>query len=352
MEEKNRKPKTKKKVRESEHEPERGIAHEQGVAKDENSMTDILERVLPVVSLILAFAAVIVFYRRFMPQPKQVDAAETMLAQGQQTSSSANQDGYTGLEDSWLSDENFTTGNADLDYQVKAFCDALSYEDLSAAENAQNVFDTIVWSSLEDRSEDEKPTGDEWTIVSAKHYFSSGIPEEGVGGTGDEYEFSAVASYCLQYFGFKDAWAIPILRDSAGSGQTGGAVVLVTNEDGQKCLCDSRYGSEGWMLDFESHPITVEDIGQDLTRAEDMGLSVKMAPSIDVTETARSSSSSGDSASDSTDYAANDTANESADTSQSSYDYSEGYGDYSEYSDNSSGYSGDSSSYDDTYGYY
>lgn len=237
------------------------------------SPATLLGRILPVVSLVIAFVAVVVLMHRLLPPTANEGAATAPSAQDPQVlASSSNTDDYAGVEDQWVTSNSFTTGNKELDAQVKAFCDAHTMEGLSAQDNAQSAFNTIVWSDYEDRAEGEKPSGAEWDLAAARHYFDGGTPEEGKGGKGDVYEFAAAISFCLQYFGFSDAMAVPVIRTT---GQTSSALVIVSDEYGQECVCDPTLAADGWMLDRGIYNIVVENIEQDLTEVEALGLTVQ-----------------------------------------------------------------------------
>ena len=258
----------------------------------------VVFRVLPILSLALAFVAIVVLYRRLMPQT--VDAApvpEATAASDEVLASTSNPKTYEGLEDKWLASGAFTTGNAELDQQVKQYCDALTVEGSSARDNANNVFNNIVWSPYEQRGENEEPTGTEWATVSARHYFQGGSPADGVGGSGDVYDFAAVASYCLRYFGFTDALAVPIVKGNNTTGKVGGALVVVSDENGQECVCDPSLAAEGFMLDRSLYNITVANIGQDLSPIEARGLKVEEPPQAVNSNSSSSSANAGASSS-------------------------------------------------------
>lgn len=299
------------------------------------SAGDIWGRILPVLSVALAFSAIVLLYRRFMPRVSQATSSETVETQA--VSSNSVQNSYQGVEDPWSSSGFFTTGNVELDLWVKEFCDALTEEGNSAATNAKNTFNTIVWSDYEERTENQEPHGDEWDIVSARHYFSSGNPAEGIGGVGDEYEFAAATAFCLQYFGFEDAWAIPIIKEDAYAGQAHGAVVVVTDENQRKCVCDPTLLANGWMVAQSEYDLTVENIGQDLKKAEQRGLTVqKDDPSASSSSSTSSSKSDGNSS----------RSSQSSSNSSVGSDSSSGAGTSS--SGTGTSYSSDSDSYDST----
>ena len=77
--------------------------------------------VLPVVSLAVAFVAVVLLYRRIMPQ-SSTDIATANAGQVIETTApSTDVNTYLGVNDKWVPEGYFTTGNKDLDKQVKAF---------------------------------------------------------------------------------------------------------------------------------------------------------------------------------------------------------------------------------------
>ena len=240
------------------------------------SVAQVVGRILPVLCLALAFVAIVALYRKLMPQTVDETAVQPATAPSEQVlASSSNPDSYAGLEDKWLASGLFTTGNKELDAQVRDFCDALTVEGSSARDNANNVFNTIVWSQYEERGPNEQPSGTEWTIASARHYFSTASPADGQPGSGDVYDFAAAISFCLRYFGFYDAYAIPIVKGTLATGQTNSALVIVSDEYGQACVCDPTLAAEGFMLDRGLYTIVVDNIGQDLTTVEALGLDVR-----------------------------------------------------------------------------
>lgn len=234
------------------------------------------KRVLPVISVILAFVGMVLLYRHVFPwiatAPEPEPAPEEQAATEEASSESAN----TGVEDPWVKSGLFTMGDTSLDEQIKAFCDALSVEGNSALQNAQLVYDTIVWSAYEERTAEQKPAGRDWDVALLRHYFSTGNPELGEGGSGDTYEFAAATCHCLRYFGFSDAIAVPVLKTDDNGNEVGSALVLVTDADDERCVCDPALSGDGWMIGMDRYDtIVVEDIGQDLTAVENLGLEIK-----------------------------------------------------------------------------
>ncbi|MBQ9043361.1 MAG: hypothetical protein IJ111_11190 [Eggerthellaceae bacterium] len=173
-----------------------------------------------------------------------------------QSSAAATLGPNEGVEDKWVEGGRFTTGDAELDQMVKTFCDDNSNPELSAADNAFNVYCAVVWGEYIEIDENQEPLGPNWDIEYAKQYITEG--------GGNCYNYCAFNEYVLKYFGYSDATAEPciVLRQSGDYGDHG--LVFVTNiEDGRRCLCDSAFGANGWMLDIDSYTMQVRNIGQD-----------------------------------------------------------------------------------------
>lgn len=260
------------------------------------SAMEVVAKVLPVLSLAASLVLVGGLYK-YLFEDKTSDAQqETTAVENTVASTEAAKeqpDQSSGVEDPWTSTKTFTTGEQELDEKVKAFCDALTLDGNGALENAQNVYNTIVWGSYIDRGEEEKPAGEKWVLACAKEYFNTAVPEEGIAGEGDYYDFAAALCYCLRYFGYSDAIAIPVLVAAESGTTTGSAYCLVSDENGYPRLCDPSQGANGWMLDRYSYNILVDDIGQDLTTAEALGLSIQRAE--DANANTNSTSANGDS---------------------------------------------------------
>ena len=185
---------------------------------------------------------------------------------------------YKGVESPWTDTLLFTTGNASLDEQVKTFCDAISKSSDSAEKNARAVYDVVVQSDFEPRTLSDMPTGADWALGAAHHYFMAAKPKEGVGGKGDFYEFAAVVGYCLRYFGYDDAIAAPVMGIDTGGG-VGTALCFVTDKKGDARVCDPYYGTNGWMLEQSKYKgVVVEDVGQELEPFQKRGLDISKRP--------------------------------------------------------------------------
>ena len=181
----------------------------------------------------------------------QSDIDDLNAVAGDSSSTSTSQETATGVDDPWVASGRFTTGNAELDEDVKSFCDYLSDPDASASDNAYTVYLNISWYDyVEDDNQD--PQGPDWAITYALQLYNEG--------GGNCYEFVAFCAYCLQYFGY-DATAEPclILREDGDWGNHG---LVLVNADGQNYICDLSLSSNGWMLAGDAYTYEIEDIGQ------------------------------------------------------------------------------------------
>ena len=310
------------------------------------SAREIVGRIIPVLCLAAAFAGIVAVYHFLFPRvvesETQESASSASAGQGD-AGTVVDQNAYAGVEDPWYASGTFTVGDEKLDKKIKAFCDGLSTPGSDPRTNAQVVFNNIVLSTYVDRGEDQKPAGPNWVMACAREFFSDDSTETGVTGVGDYYEFAAATAYVLRYFGYSDAIAVPV-QVPTGTGETyGSAYCLVTDENGLACLCDPSMGTAGWMLDRYSHDVLVEDIGQDLSTVEAMGLSILR--SSDSSDHSNSNNTAGnESTENGTTENKNETSTESTEgvATDQVVDYGGyGYDDYSAYD----------VSYDD-YGYY
>lgn len=235
----------------------------------------IVGRVLPVLSIVLALVSITLLYRYVFPMA----AAQEASGDNQLTAPSTNEDAnlasnvYQGVEDPYTYTGYFTTGNDELDQQVKAFCDSIGDPTLEARDNAKKVFDAIAQKSdYTVRAYADKPGGPEWYRVCGEQYFASAKPDEGKAGSGDYYDYASAVCWCLRYFGFSDALAVP-LTNEAGT-DYGKAVVVVTDISDTLCVCDPSRPYDGWMLDAYAQNLVIENIGQDTEQEEALGLNV------------------------------------------------------------------------------
>ena len=235
----------------------------------------ILGRILPVLAAALALVAIALLYRYVFPPL----VAEQTTDDGQLTTETSAEDAntannvYQGVEDPYTYTGYFSTGSDELDQQVKAFCDAIADPTLDARSNAQKVFQKIAGNSTYTiRSVTDKPGGPEWYRVCAEQYFSTATPDQGIHGSGDFYDYASALCYCLRYFGFSDALAVPL---ASLTGSEYKAVVVVTDTSGTSCVCDPSQYANGWMNDLYAQSFLVENIGQDTAQEEAMGLTVQ-----------------------------------------------------------------------------
>lgn len=234
---------------------------------------------LGVVFAPLAIAAALLgaatLYRQTFPQLQAQPAVEEQAPAGGETTQQTEHPAYEGVEDPWMVDGTFTIGDADLDVTIKTFCDALSDGEMgSASTAAQTVYNSIIWGNYTEREEGQKPQGRDWSMVAARLYFDSAHPELGEAGDGDYYEYAAAMALCLRYFGYYYVTALPVIDFDEYGNAIYGAVDYVIDEAGNRYVCDFSKGTYGWMIDANSVDIVVDDIGQDLSDANYLGLTV------------------------------------------------------------------------------
>ena len=236
---------------------------------------DVVGAVLAPVAIVCALLGAAALYRQTFPQLQAQPAAEEQAATGTEATQQAQQPAYEGVEDRWMDDGTFTIGDAELDVTIKTFCDALSDgETESAATAAQTVFYSILWGNYTEREEGQKPQGRDWAMVAARLYFNSAHPENGEAGDGDYYEYAAAMALCLRYFGYYYVVALPTIDFDEYGNAVYGAVDYVIDEAGNRYVCDFSKGTYGWMINASYVDIVVDDIGQDLSDANYLGLTV------------------------------------------------------------------------------
>ena len=240
--------------------------------KRRSILRDILACILPILSLGISLAGAVYIFTYLRGS---VASAEVQLAADEQQPSPSKVEPepvYTGVEDPWVTSGTFTVGARELDDAIKEFCDEHTNEGDTPQEAAQATYNAIVQSNYIDLL--EKPSGTNWVHRSAQQFFSykkksGAVPE------GDYYEFAAVTALCLRYFGYSDAIALPVLHGNGMGSQYGSALCLVTNSDGVASVCDPALGADGWMIKRAGYNILVDDIGQDLSTAEGLGLEIQ-----------------------------------------------------------------------------
>lgn len=248
------------------------------------SAVDAMGVILAPVAIVCALFAVVALYRQIFPQLQAQPVAEE---QAQTTSEVAQQQteqpAYEGVEDPWMYDGTFTIGDAELDTTIKTFCDALSDGERDAPSAAQTVYNSMIWGNYTAREEGQKPQGRDWSMVAARLYFASAHPELGEAGDGDYYEYAAAFALCLRYFGYYYVTALPTIDFDEYGNAVYGAVDYVIDEQGNRYVIDFSQGTYGWMQDANYVDVVVDDIGQDLSDAEYLGLTINRDESAVVT---------------------------------------------------------------------
>jgi hypothetical protein len=236
----------------------------------------LLGAFLAPLALATSLSAAVLVYQSAFPA---MDASEQGTASAEGTSSAQEASteqapAYLGVQDPWVLTGNFTIGDPELDVKIKEFCDAFSGEGTSSDIAAQTVYNNIVWGNYTPREDGQQPRGKDWSWVAARLYFDAAKPEEGEAGDGDYYEYAAALTCCLHYFGYTYATALPIVTYDEWGNQSGSAICYVVDESGARYVCDPSQGTLGWMIDAATQDILVDDIGQDLSDAEMLGLPI------------------------------------------------------------------------------
>ncbi len=255
-------------------------------------------RLVPLLCVAVAFVGLCAIFRfAFPPITAASDSSDTSSAGAVVQGDAAVQarPSYLGVEDRWVTSGYFTTGDKNLDAKVKKFCDDLTVENTNASGNALNVYNNIMWNySYVDRGQSAKPAGPNWDTACARDFFSRYEAAGGLGGEADYYELAAATAQCLRYFGYSDALAVPVLIGSGGESTVDAAYCLVTDENGSSRICDPTMGASGWMTDRYAHTFMVDDIGQDLTAVEAMGLQIMRSSGSGTDTSGNASGNAGD----------------------------------------------------------
>lgn len=158
-----------------------------------------------------------------------------------------------GVESPWLASGKFTSGDDTLDKEVKEFVDKNCGKSKDVDEAALEVYKAIAWSEYVERDDAQDPKGKDWRQEYARKYYEHDC-------TGNCYEYATFLSFCLQYMGYDDAiaQACIIEKESGDWGDHG--LVFVTNTDGSKCMCDTSYGVNGWMIPAGSYNVQIKDV--------------------------------------------------------------------------------------------
>lgn len=157
-----------------------------------------------------------------------------------------------GVDSPWTKSGKFTSGDAVLDSEVKAFCDSIANSSMDRDTAVLEVYKGVAWSEYVERDAAQHPSGKNWRTEFARMYYENGS-------SGNCYEFAAFLSYCMQYMGFDDAKAEGVLIQLQGGGWGDHGIVYVTSSDGTKCVCDTARGTDGWMLPESTYNVQMQD---------------------------------------------------------------------------------------------
>lgn len=159
--------------------------------------------------------------------------------------------GYEGVEDPWVTSGRFTTGDKDLDSQVKKFCDAHATKGKSAWDNAYDTFCNITWSDYDEWEGNQHPHTYDWTVNYAKDFFSRG---------GNCFSMAAAMQWCLRYYGYSDAHAELTYQERQSGGWLDHGLTWVTDpQTGEIHMVDSELSTKGWMLPAGAYNVEVLD---------------------------------------------------------------------------------------------
>ena len=185
----------------------------------------------------------------------QDSANSTSSTSTSSTSALSNTDtvSQAGVESPWIKKGTFTTGDKVLDEETKAFVDAFAPSDKKVDEAALEMYKSLAWSDYTERDTAQHPKGSDWRETYAKQYFENG-------NSGNCYEFAAALMYCLQYMGFDDAKAEAIELELQSGSWGDHGIVFVTDTDGEKRMCDTARGTDGWMISTGAYNYRVVDV--------------------------------------------------------------------------------------------
>ncbi len=160
-------------------------------------------------------------------------------------------DGYKGVESPWIDGGYFTSGDKDLDKQVKEFCDKHSSKDKSVDENAYNTFCNITWSDYNEWEGNQYPRTYDWTVDYAKDFFSKG---------GNCFSMASAIQWCLRYFGYTDAHAeLTYQERQSGLWLDHGLTWVTDKKSGEIKMVDSEMAANGWMMKPSSYSVEILD---------------------------------------------------------------------------------------------
>ncbi len=180
------------------------------------------------------------------------DTTSSSESSSSSTSSKSQTKTSSGVKSPWTDSGTFATGDASLDEDVKEFCDGIATTDMDNETALLEVYKGVAWSEYVERDDAQHPSGKDWRIEYAHKYYDHDC-------SGNCYEFAAFLSYCLQYMGLEDAHAEGIVLELQSGGWGDHGIVLVTNTDGEACLCDTSLGTNGWMLPETAYNMQIQD---------------------------------------------------------------------------------------------
>ncbi|MDO4796853.1 MAG: hypothetical protein Q4A01_02410 [Coriobacteriales bacterium] len=157
-----------------------------------------------------------------------------------------------GVESPWITDGKFSSGDATLDEEVKAYVDGIVDSSMDVDSAAFEMYKSIAWSNYVERDSAQKPSGKDWRTQFARQYYENDC-------SGNCYEFSAFLSYCLRYMGYADAKAEGAEIELQSGNWGDHAIVYVTNKDGSSCICDTARGTNAWMIPSTSYNLKIVD---------------------------------------------------------------------------------------------
>ena len=160
-------------------------------------------------------------------------------------------EGYEGVESPWTKSGYFTTGDKDLDKQVKDFCDKYTTKGKSASDNAYNTFCNITWSDYDEWEGNQYPHVYDWQVDYAKDFFSRG---------GNCFSMAAAIQWCMRYFGYEDAHAELTYQERQSGGWLDHGLTWLTDpSSGEIKMIDSEMSSKGWMMSPNSYNVEILD---------------------------------------------------------------------------------------------
>ena len=181
------------------------------------------------------------------------NSSDSTSANDSSSSTDSKKSTTEGVEDPWVESGTYTSGDAVLDGEVKAFCDSIADKSSMDQDTALlEVYKAIAWSDYVERDSAQQPSGKNWRTEFARMYYENNC-------SGNCYEFASFLSFCLQYLGLSDATSEGVLVQLQEGGWGDHGIVFVTNTDGSKCICDTARGVNAWMIPESSYNVQIQD---------------------------------------------------------------------------------------------